>query len=759
MNKLGVLLLLFFSCFMAKSQIVIDNNPPYDDPTWLVDNILLGGGVVASNHSYQGESIQIGWFNAINTNLGIDNGIVMACGDIYLLDPNNAGPGGLLPNTVTDPDLLGVANSVPGMIGQTFSVSSIGDVAVLEFDFIPTSDSLSFRYAFGSREYFAWENSSYNDVFGFFLSGPGIVGPYSSPAAFPNGSVNLAIVPGTNPPLPITISSINSVTPINQQYFVDNQSGLSIIADADGFTTVLTASALVECGETYHIRLAIADGSDQSLNSYVWLEAGSFSSPPLNIIDNLGIDSAYMSIPCNSTVVLTANGGSGATYQWFDSTSVVFSTNSSITVGAGLYVVSADIAGCAVISDTLIVVEGDYPTFDLGADFMIPCNADTLIDPIVSGGTAPYSYLWNSGNTDSMLVFSEGIYNVVVTDFFGCSGADTLEVIYAAAPVIDLGVDYTISCNTTTILTPNIIGGTSPYSYVWSNGSVNSSIAIAEGNYVVTVAGLYGCSDSDAIEITEDAPGTVTVSGGGSICDDGTTIGVSFTFNGLLPWDLEFTNGLSSQAIQSIPSANYLFTTSNSGVYDVVVADDVNDCLANTIGTAQVIVYPLPVANISPAESFIYEGETIALGVGNYSMYQWYDSEGLELDTLPELTVSDSGIFYVWVRDLNGCEDESEFAIVHTQPQTNLFIPNTFTPNSDDHNELFVIQGINIKKFNIHIFNRWGELMFMSESIDKSWDGTFANKKVQEGSYYYQIEVLGGDGGIFKKAGTVTVIY
>ncbi|MFL2574218.1 MAG: choice-of-anchor L domain-containing protein [Flavobacteriales bacterium] len=66
--------------------------------------------------------------------------------------------------------------------------------------FVPTSDSLSFRYVFGSQEYFAFENSQYNDVFGFFLSGPGITGPYSSPAFHPNGSVNLAIVPGSNPP-------------------------------------------------------------------------------------------------------------------------------------------------------------------------------------------------------------------------------------------------------------------------------------------------------------------------------------------------------------------------------------------------------------------------------------------------------------------------------------------------------------------------------------------------------------------------------
>ena len=147
MNRLNILLILLFSFLNVQSQIVVDNTSPYDSPIWLVDNILLGGGVIASNHSFQGEDLQIGFFDAINTNLGIDSGIVMACGDIYMLDPNNTGPGGTIPNTVTDPDLLAVANSVPGMIGQSFSVSSINDVAILEFDFIPTSDSLEFRYA------------------------------------------------------------------------------------------------------------------------------------------------------------------------------------------------------------------------------------------------------------------------------------------------------------------------------------------------------------------------------------------------------------------------------------------------------------------------------------------------------------------------------------------------------------------------------------------------------------------------------------
>ena len=77
---------------------------------------------------------------------------------------------------------------------KTFEVQDINDVAVLEFDFIPSSDNVTFKYVFASQEYFAYENSQFNDVFGFFISGPGIVGPYASPAGFPNGSINIATI-------------------------------------------------------------------------------------------------------------------------------------------------------------------------------------------------------------------------------------------------------------------------------------------------------------------------------------------------------------------------------------------------------------------------------------------------------------------------------------------------------------------------------------------------------------------------------------
>jgi len=113
-----------------------------------------------------------------------------------------------------------------------------------------------------------WVNSAYNDIFAFFLSGPGISGPFGSPVGFPDGAINIAQVPDSDPPLPITISSVNDV--LNQEYYIDNPENIGICIN--GYTVPFTASASVQCGETYHIKLAIADGSDNAIESFVVIE-------------------------------------------------------------------------------------------------------------------------------------------------------------------------------------------------------------------------------------------------------------------------------------------------------------------------------------------------------------------------------------------------------------------------------------------------------------------------------------------------------
>ena len=682
---------IFFS-LTSYSQISVDLNSPYDSPVYLIDNVLLGGGVTASNHNYQGDSVQIAFFDATNTSLGINTGIVMATGEVSVLDPSFTSTFPILPNTVTDPDLLNVANSVPPLLPSphtnSFTVSSINDVAVLEFDFIPTSDSLSFNYVFGSEEYFAFENSQYNDVFGFFLSGPGISGPYSSPSYHPNGSINLAIVPGSNPPLPITISSVNSVTPINSQFFVDNQGGLDTIAYADGYTTVLTANATVQCGETYHIRLAIADGSDSGLSSFVWLQAGSFSSPVLEVVDDLGLDSTVLEIPCNSNVTLTANGGVGATYEWYDQSGNIFSTNNVVTVGNGTYWVTATSFGCPVISDTLTVISQSAPVVELGNDITIDCNSTVLLDPNISGGSGVYNYLWNNNSTSSTLNTGGGFYSVIVTD------------------------DQT------------------------------------------------GCYGEDSINITEDQPPNTVISGGGSICSDGSTVQINFLYDGLIPWDLQYFNQTDTFLQTNIQTANYSITTSTSGTYQILNVLDYNDCMSNYSGQAIVQVNQMPEAVLSPDSYILYIGDTLLIQLPeDYSFYQWFDQNNDSISNSSVLSIYQAGDYYVYVEDQNGCFDYSNSVTVDEVPRTELYVPNTFTPNADWHNEVFTVYGKNIKEYSLKIFNRWGDLLFESNDIQKHWDGYFEGRKVDENKYLYYIEIIGEDDVLFTKSGIINLIY
>ena len=107
-------------------------------------------------------------------NFPIEGGLVLSSGNAADAFCAGLGCGGCQGGTPTDPDLLDIANSVPPLIGQAFSVSSVNDLCVLEFDFDPAGDYVSFNYVFGSSEYEAWENSQYNDIFAFFLSGAGI---------------------------------------------------------------------------------------------------------------------------------------------------------------------------------------------------------------------------------------------------------------------------------------------------------------------------------------------------------------------------------------------------------------------------------------------------------------------------------------------------------------------------------------------------------------------------------------------------------
>ena len=280
----GLLAILVSPLQPVNAQVDVETDLTLEE---YVNDILLGNGIQAFNITYQGGDQQLGYLTGGDEIFSISSGLVLSCDVAQNLEcPEEfLACDGCLGNGFNDPDLLEIANSVPDLIGQNFAVSSVNDGCVLEFDFIAAGDTVSFDYVFGSDEYETWINTQYNDVFAFFLSGPGIDGPYASPAGFPDGAVNIAGVPNTDPNLPVTISSVNSGT--NPEYYVDNQGGEDVCIN--GYTVPFTATYPVECGETYHIKLAIADGSDTALESVVVLEEGSFESNAVVQID-LSID-------------------------------------------------------------------------------------------------------------------------------------------------------------------------------------------------------------------------------------------------------------------------------------------------------------------------------------------------------------------------------------------------------------------------------------------------------------------------------------
>ena len=772
MNKLFLTSIILFSViFDIRAQITVDNAAPYDSEVFLIDNILLGNGVAATNHSFQGDPIQIGYFDGSNSNIGLPSGIVMATGDINLLDPNFVGFGGAPAGGVTDPDLLDVANSVPGQIGQNFVVNSVNDVAILEFDFIPNSSFLSFNFVFGSQEYNAWENSTFNDVFAFFISGPGITGPYASPAGFPDGSINIATFESQEAnslglQLPITISSVHSG--YNAQFYVDNVA-LTTVDDADGFTIVMTAESEVICGETYHIRLAIADGSDTGLSSYIFLEEGSFMTTSAEITNNMNIFNDTIYIDCDEEVTFGVDICGDYDYEWSNG-----STLDSITVTEGIYYVQATNVNNPlniVNSDTLVVILNEtISDIDLGPDQTVCGTDSTLIQVQGLVGTPPYIYNWSNGAFSSSINVPHGVYSVTVTDANECEAQGTVEIFSNPRPTASIsGGGIICSGSTDGIPLQFIFTGTPPFNYSFENGSQvfneTSAFTTSLSNY--EQAGTYSLLSVEDANCTGtffgsatidyfDTP-TASISGGEVICPYDSTL-LKITANAAIPYAVSLNNGSFNTYFNSLTDDNLSVYVSDTGSYFVSSIIDANGCV-NYFNDGQAVVRYKPVMNPFITSSINEELCPVDDPVQLYTLEEngIWSGKGMNLNGVFDPIIAGVGDHVVKYSYPQNC-NESDSIIIEVGCEMQFFAPNSFTPNGDGENELFVIKGNNIIDYEINIYNRWGELLFNSKDINISWDGKYNNQVVPEGSYFYTIDIYGKDAQIFSKPLSVNVL-
>jgi uncharacterized repeat protein (TIGR01451 family) len=216
---------------------------------------LVGSGVTVSNVTYVGPDVAAGSFTGGTGIIGFEDGVILSSGNIANVVGPNASDGITTANgTAGDPDL------------DALSGFSTFDAAVLEFDFIPDDATVFFQYVFASDEYNEFVNSSFNDVFAFFVNG-----------------ANCATVEGD----PVSINTINNGNPFgtdprsHPELYVNNDlddGGGQIDTEMDGLTVVLTCQAAVAPGETNHMKLAIADASDEVLDSNVFLQGGSLTT-------------------------------------------------------------------------------------------------------------------------------------------------------------------------------------------------------------------------------------------------------------------------------------------------------------------------------------------------------------------------------------------------------------------------------------------------------------------------------------------------
>lgn len=701
--KIKSLCLVFsMSSFGVWAQMTTSNTLT---PLQLVQDVLLGGGVTVSNVQFTGYINALGKFDISGVNnMGMQEGIVLTTGSIFHNDPVfgfggtfSDGPQG--PNNSTGG---GIDNMEPGD-PYLESLLSGGvptyNRAILEFDFVPTSDSIRFDYVFGTDEYMEFISGGFADIFAFVLSGVSV----------PMPATNIALIPNTT--TPVTALTINANT--NSQYYVDNENPPGQICQYDGFTKVLTARAQVICGETYHIRIMIADALDGAVDAGVFLKAGSFSSSG-------GVQiAAHTGLGPNDTTFVE---GCQNVYVTFKRTGAVSST----------LTLPLSVSGTATSGL-------DYTALPPSITF--PAGVDSVALPITI-------------LSDGLL---EGIESLIVSISTNttCGVITTSAIFYIQDPTpmsLDVGNDLVLECADVSFpvqITAQVAGGHGVYSYQWSNGLTGNPAIFLPFPGIISLIVQDQCANqiSDSLTITfiNAVPLLLTAANDTLICQGQSLNLWSQATGGNGNIQYNWSTGAQTSSIVVQPPHTTTYTVTVSDQCGMVATEDI-----------KVIVSALDASFMFHATGTPLEYTFDNLSIGNIVHWIWDFGDGnVSSQWEPTHLYEHPGWYHVTLNILNehGCTDIFEVDL-HARVETVIFIPNSFTPNLDGHNEFFIPYGNNIETMEMWIFDRWGRNLFYTTDKESGWNGG----DFTTGTYVYRIEIVDDEGHEYSFRGALHLI-
>lgn len=729
MDRMQRIILGFIAIVLTSSTLnaQITTTTPNITPVQAVEDILLSAGVNAFNITYNGsaanannQQANVQEFDATNTGFPLAEGVLMS----------TDGP------TLNDPDL------------STLTGGSYTNGAIIEFDFVATGDTLSFNYIFASSEYTSYTCSSFNDVFGFFLSGPGINGPFS------NNAVNIATVPGTS--VPVAINTVNSGTSSsastaecdaadpnwqsNSVYFTTGNNTLfssspSPMSSFNGSTVVLPANADLICGDTFHIKLAVSNDVDQALNSGVFLEAKSFTTGAVEISENA-------TNTVNALDTLLVEGCSELSIDFLRPDGA--DPNDTIVTDI---IYSGD---ATVNSDFNPIVAGDSVTFYPGDDTL-----SYIFSPTADGVDEPAEEIT--------------ISTVTITQ---CGDTVYSELTYW---IVDSPPDYYVEVNDTTLLCEtdsaflysNEDNGFPPYNYEWEDGTTTSTnwysdLEDGENTLILTVTDDCGfqVTDTSFVEMNQSLSIDTMLQ---FPADCGIPNGaVSGQGSGILGTPDYQWSGPGQPAPDSINAS--VWQDLPSGWYYFSIEDDV--CIERDSIFLEQDPPPQASFEANPSQGNAPLFVTFTNTSDPATTYDWDFGNGVT-NTVNDLgsqdqTYTEEGVYTVTLTISDGnCTDQAtQQVIVNLILPLSYDMPNVFTPNNDGVNDFFSINSVNAVSLEMVILNRWGNVVFESNQVGATWNGTMNNtgRACTDGTYFYKFKIMGEDGKEIEEHGFVQLV-